>query len=250
MPHQERGEDVVARIRSLTDCLAGLMFIGFGAAAVVIGRDYPMGSAMRMGPGYFPTILGALLAVLGAAVLVRSLLGSPAPAPSFSLKALAVILAAVAVFAFTVERLGIVAAVRGDLSQAISQFETAARLDPLHFESRNNLGKALAATGDYPGAVAAYNAALALDRNSAEAWYNLGAVQLMAGRNTDAEKSLRHSLELDPSRPDGHYNLGLALWRQQRLEPAVQAMHEALRLRPNHLLAKSALRDLEASATR
>jgi hypothetical protein len=87
------------------------MFIGFGAAAVVIGRDYPMGSAMRMGPGYFPTILGALLALLGAAVLVRSLAGSPAPAPSFSLKALGLILASVAAFALTVERLGIIAAV-------------------------------------------------------------------------------------------------------------------------------------------
>lgn len=108
---QEWGEDVSVKIRSLGDCLAGLMFVGFGTAAVVIGRDYPMGTAMRMGPGYFPTLLGVLLAILGAAVVLRSLLGSPAPAPSFSLKALGLILAAVAAFAFTVERLGIIAAV-------------------------------------------------------------------------------------------------------------------------------------------
>ena len=99
------------RIRSLGDCLAGLMFIGFGAAAVVIGRAYPMGSAMRMGPGYFPTIVGALLVILGVTGLVRSLVGTAVPAPSFSLKALTLILTSVAVFALTVERLGIVAAV-------------------------------------------------------------------------------------------------------------------------------------------
>ena len=99
------------RVRSVADFLAGLMFVAFGAAAIFIGRDYPMGSAMRMGPGYFPTILGALLAVLGVAVLVRSLAGTPTPAPSFSSKPLALVLASVAAFALTVERLGVIAAV-------------------------------------------------------------------------------------------------------------------------------------------
>jgi hypothetical protein len=87
------------------------MFIGFGAAAFFIGRDYPMGSAMRMGPGYFPTILGSLLALLGLAILVRGAVGAATPPPSFSLKPLVLILAAVAAFALTVERLGIIAAV-------------------------------------------------------------------------------------------------------------------------------------------
>lgn len=100
-----------ARIRSVADFLAGLMFIGFGAAALIIGRDYPMGSAMRMGPGYFPSILGALLVLLGLAGLVRALRGSAAPPPSFSFKPLALILASVAAFALTVEVLGIIAAV-------------------------------------------------------------------------------------------------------------------------------------------
>ena len=56
------------KIRSQEDFWAGLMFIGFGIVAIVIARDYPMGSAMRMGPGYFPTIIGGMLIVLGAAV--------------------------------------------------------------------------------------------------------------------------------------------------------------------------------------
>ena len=109
-PNNEGGM-VGIRVRSVGDGLAGLMFIAFGLAAILIGRDYPIGSAMRMGPGYFPTVLGGLLTVLGLGVLVRSLAGSAAPPPSFSLKPLALVLASVLAFALTVERLGLVAAV-------------------------------------------------------------------------------------------------------------------------------------------
>jgi hypothetical protein len=64
---------VQLKIRSKEDFYAGLMFIGFGILAVVVARNYPMGSAMRMGPGYFPTYLGGLLIFLGSIVLYRGL---------------------------------------------------------------------------------------------------------------------------------------------------------------------------------
>lgn len=60
------------KIRSQEDFWAGLMFIGFGVLAVVVARDYPMGSAMRMGPGYFPTYLGAISIVIGAIMTGRA----------------------------------------------------------------------------------------------------------------------------------------------------------------------------------
>jgi putative tricarboxylic transport membrane protein len=44
------------------------MFIGFGVLAIVVANDYPMGSAMRMGPGYFPVAVGACLIAIGAIV--------------------------------------------------------------------------------------------------------------------------------------------------------------------------------------
>ena len=59
------------KLRSQRDFGAGLMFIGFGVAAILIARDYPMGSAMRMGPGYFPTYLGVLMIVIGAVMTGR-----------------------------------------------------------------------------------------------------------------------------------------------------------------------------------
>ena len=48
-------------IRHPKDFYSGLIFIGFGLAAIIIGSNYAMGTAARMGPGYFPRILGILL---------------------------------------------------------------------------------------------------------------------------------------------------------------------------------------------
>ena len=59
-------------IKSQEDFWAGLMFIGFGLAAIIVARDYPMGSAMRMGPGYFPTWLGGIMIVIGAVITLMS----------------------------------------------------------------------------------------------------------------------------------------------------------------------------------
>jgi hypothetical protein len=60
------------QIKNGKDFWAGLMYMGFGIAFVVLSRNYTMGSALRMGPAYFPTWLGGLLTLLGLIVLVRS----------------------------------------------------------------------------------------------------------------------------------------------------------------------------------
>lgn len=60
------------RIKNGKDFWAGLMFISFGLGFMVVARNYSMGTAVRMGPAYFPTILGGFMAVLGLMVLVRS----------------------------------------------------------------------------------------------------------------------------------------------------------------------------------
>ena len=60
------------KIKSQEDFWAGLMFIGFGLIAIIVARDYPFGSTMRMGPGYFPTCLGGIMMFLGAIISFRS----------------------------------------------------------------------------------------------------------------------------------------------------------------------------------
>lgn len=66
------------QVRSLLfdarEVLAGLLFLGFGIAGLVIGSDYATGTAMRMGAGYFPWLVSLALCGLGVALLVRGLL--------------------------------------------------------------------------------------------------------------------------------------------------------------------------------
>ncbi len=61
------------KIKNQEDFWAGLMFAGFGLLAMVISMDYPFGTASRMVPGYFPTVLGGIMLTLGAIVAVMAL---------------------------------------------------------------------------------------------------------------------------------------------------------------------------------
>ncbi len=63
------------RIKDGKDFWAGVMFIGLGLAFVLFSRNYPMGTAVRMGPAYFPTWLGGMMAILGLVCFVRSFMG-------------------------------------------------------------------------------------------------------------------------------------------------------------------------------
>ncbi len=62
------------KIANGRDFWAGAMFIAFGLFFLIASSEYQMGSAVRMGPAYFPSVLGGLLAVLGAAVFLRGFL--------------------------------------------------------------------------------------------------------------------------------------------------------------------------------
>lgn len=61
------------KIKSQKDFFSGLMFTGVGAAFAVGATSYTVGTGARMGPGYFPLMLGVLLAILGAVVMFMSL---------------------------------------------------------------------------------------------------------------------------------------------------------------------------------
>lgn len=73
------------RIKGPKDFWAGLMFVGIGLFFLFVARSYNMGDATHMGPAYFPTVLGSLMAVLGGIVFFRSLAvkGGKIPAMSF-----------------------------------------------------------------------------------------------------------------------------------------------------------------------
>jgi len=62
----------ILKIENQQDFWAGMMFISFGALAIWLSTDYPMGTASRMGPGFFPTWLGICMTGLGMAITLIS----------------------------------------------------------------------------------------------------------------------------------------------------------------------------------
>jgi len=92
------------------DFLAGLVFVLIGVLAVAVARDYPMGTAMRMGSGYFPTVLGAILVLLGAWVMARGLRSGEPVKGAWGWKPLAFIALAFVLFGLLMPRLGLVPA--------------------------------------------------------------------------------------------------------------------------------------------
>ena len=92
------------------DFLAGLLLIATGAGAMFMARDYPMGSALRMGPGYFPTVLGGIMIAFGIYVLVQGLISKEPVQGNWSLRALILLPLATAVFGWLMEEAGFIPA--------------------------------------------------------------------------------------------------------------------------------------------
>ncbi|HET9735081.1 MAG TPA: tripartite tricarboxylate transporter TctB family protein [Burkholderiales bacterium] len=99
-------------IKSPKDFWAGVMFVAFGAGMAAIAvNSYQMGSAVRMGPAYFPSVLGGLLAVLGLILLVRSCALKGEQVAKFHFRPLVLILAACVAFGYFLKPLGLLGAI-------------------------------------------------------------------------------------------------------------------------------------------
>jgi len=101
---------VPAFIRHPKDFWSGIVFLFFGLSAIVIGQDYEMGTAGRMGPAYFPSVLGGLLALVGAASLIRSFFRQGEPIGRLYWRELLLVLVAVLLFGFLVRDAGLIPA--------------------------------------------------------------------------------------------------------------------------------------------
>jgi len=97
-------------LRNNRDVLAGLLFTAFGILAVLVARRYPFGTAMHMGPGYFPTVLGAVLIFLGLAVVARGLVSAARVKGEWGWRPLALVVLAIVLFAFLMPRAGLLPA--------------------------------------------------------------------------------------------------------------------------------------------
>lgn len=100
------------RIGNQKDFWSGVMFLALGLAFVGFAQQYDMGTAQRMGPAYFPSTLGGLLAILGLIVAIKGL-RDEAPdgkIERFHFGPLFIVLCAVALFGLLLRPAGLVTA--------------------------------------------------------------------------------------------------------------------------------------------
>jgi hypothetical protein len=97
-------------VKNPRDFTSGLIYLGCGAAGLLLGRGYGMGTALRMGPGYFPAVLSGLLALIGAAAIVRSFRGAGEPI-HLAWRKVVLVLVPVVLFGLLLRPAGLVVAV-------------------------------------------------------------------------------------------------------------------------------------------
>jgi hypothetical protein len=100
----------MAGILRTRDFWGGLMLIAIGIAVIAIARAYPFGTSLRMGPGYFPTLLGGILVLFGLYLLVQALRSGEAIEGNWSPRALVVVPLSLVLFGVLMDRAGFVPA--------------------------------------------------------------------------------------------------------------------------------------------
>jgi hypothetical protein len=108
---------------------AGMIFVAFGLWFGAQSMGLEMGTTLKMGPGYFPAVLSALLILLGLGVLGAGLRTAGSPVGAFALRGMLFILPAPIFFGLTVRGSGFVPAIF--FTTLIACFATS-KMKPLH----------------------------------------------------------------------------------------------------------------------
>ena len=115
--------------RALKDVLAGGIFIVLGLGFAIGSLTTEIGTPLRMGPGYFPLILGGILVVLGALIVGKGFIAGEGEAiGAVDWRALVFISAALLFFGLTIRGIGVIGALFGaSLLAAAARSETSLR---------------------------------------------------------------------------------------------------------------------------
>ena len=101
------------KIRNHRDFGAGIMYMVIGLFFTIVASQYQMGTAAKMGPGYFPFYLGILMTFLGLLVLLQAFSAKAAieRIPKFNWRIIAQITGSVVLYGLLLPRLGFLIAV-------------------------------------------------------------------------------------------------------------------------------------------
>ncbi|MGO7075008.1 tripartite tricarboxylate transporter TctB family protein [Rhizobium johnstonii] len=89
-----------------TNAICGAIFVATGAFFAIQSLGLDLGTAVRMGPGYFPLVLAAVLVLLGAIIFIQALRVEGEPIDPFAWRGMLFILPAPVFFGLTVRGLG------------------------------------------------------------------------------------------------------------------------------------------------
>lgn len=101
------------RVRSPQDVVGGLALVVLAAVAWDQAADLAYGRAAKMGPGYFPTMLSAMIAAFGVIIAGFGLRQDGPPLQSWALRRIVPVMVGIVWFALTVRSLGLVVAGSG-----------------------------------------------------------------------------------------------------------------------------------------
>jgi tetratricopeptide (TPR) repeat protein len=137
--------------------------------------------------------------------------------------------------------LGTALGMNGQFAEAISQFQEAIRLKPDFVEAHYNLGIALNKKGQTAEAISQFQEVVHLVPADAEAHNNLGTALDEKGRTDEAISQFQEAIRLKPDYPEAYYNLGTVLGMKGRTDEAISQFQEAIRLKPDFTAARSNL---------
>ena len=95
------------RIKSPQDLGAAAVFMAIGLAGVYFGRDLALGTAARMGPGYFPVILSWIIVAIGVIVGFKALTVEGPRIEPIQLRPIFIIIAAILIFGYLIDKIGL-----------------------------------------------------------------------------------------------------------------------------------------------
>jgi hypothetical protein len=115
-PSRSQAGQFVLHLLARKDVLAGVLFVAVALAGLWLSRDYPIGTALRMGTGYVPRLLCWILLALGTVILVQGLRDGRAErrissGAGSAWRPVVFVTASLVIFGLTIERLGLVVSI-------------------------------------------------------------------------------------------------------------------------------------------
>jgi hypothetical protein len=98
----------MVKLKTGKDFWSGIMFLCFAAAGLFAARTYSLGSAGKMGPGYFPLVLGIALGAIGLLLVARAIISGDEPIEGLNLRPLLLLVLGVVAFGLAILPLGLV----------------------------------------------------------------------------------------------------------------------------------------------